>query len=578
MKRISDKTYDKEYELLLKGFECKVVPSENDGYYTVTIKENGAQVFEQEIPNVSQDLENESEEKVLQDVAQAAIDIFEAGRGTLGMGAGAKAARKASNEADLIKAVKACDIEAVKAALASGADPSYNDNEPIKIAFSSDFVNSVNVNNYKRIAEVLIKAGADPSTIKFDETSDLYKGGKRKKSMRKHSSYYDLAGREDWYMQFKGTTYEQQAYELLKQYIEASYATYEYPELEAANAEMKELEKQLELLDLERMNKAPMATKIIIINASSILKKAHFYDTECIRDYLAKFEGDPMEAQAVRLMKQFVESKAKYQEISKATEDNYKVISELTFQMDTLAMEMLSQDIDKRVPTEGIEAFPNMAGDIAELMQGVSLEEPLIPMSGTLASKKKRAADQSKLEMLVEELFNMVRGGFIDSYFKKKTIPMDPNEAFQHLIETEELTPEEARFVKNTYNSWADDPEILKDEDLDMPLPKISRRIKRSFQEVEPVADRIIEKGIYHNGQPAEAEVPDKDMYSVGDKVTLTKEFTCMNGMPVSIPKGTKGVIESLLDRSYECYSVRLMPEDSRTIVTRVPADILKKI
>ena len=45
-------TYDSDYQILLRGYEVVVKPSvENPNYYTVTLDENGAEVFNRDIPN-----------------------------------------------------------------------------------------------------------------------------------------------------------------------------------------------------------------------------------------------------------------------------------------------------------------------------------------------------------------------------------------------------------------------------------------------------------------------------------------------------------------------------------------------
>ena len=89
---MSNTTYDKDYQILLRGYDVTIKPSETENYYTVSLEEGGSEVFKRDIPNASTD-PDETEEQVLEDVAQAAIDIYESERGSLGMGAQAKRKR-----------------------------------------------------------------------------------------------------------------------------------------------------------------------------------------------------------------------------------------------------------------------------------------------------------------------------------------------------------------------------------------------------------------------------------------------------------------------------------------------------
>jgi hypothetical protein len=78
------------FTLILKGYDVTVQNSEvGDGFYTVILNESGNTVYSVDIPV---DMEEDTElltEDVVNYAAQAAIDLYEAQRGTLGQGAGA---------------------------------------------------------------------------------------------------------------------------------------------------------------------------------------------------------------------------------------------------------------------------------------------------------------------------------------------------------------------------------------------------------------------------------------------------------------------------------------------------------
>lgn len=305
------KTYDTEYAVTLRGFKVTLMPSKDiEGYYDAKIKENGAEVFKQSIPNIYNE-EGDSEKKMLDNVANAAIDIYESSRGTLGMGAGAK--QKKSRRVSMV-------------------------------------------------------------------------------------SVYNVQDREEWYMQFKGTQYEPMAYEMLGNFIDLTYNQYlKNPRREELLERQREVVYELEKLDLERLKNAKANTKIIMIQGS-IKKRSYIYDPESVKDFMAKFIGNPLESKVILLLKELMEIKEELQNIELLSDETYKDIESLNNQMYALQMEALQaeieEDLNSRMPTEGYEAFPAMATDIAELMEGVSLEEPLNPM---MIQSKKKAIQEERL-------------------------------------------------------------------------------------------------------------------------------------------------------------------------------------
>lgn len=313
-----EKTYDDAYEIILNGFFVSLAPNpEKPNYYTVILKEDGSKVFKTDIPNASQE-DGEIEEKVLNDIAKAAIDMFEAQRGTLGLGAGAtKKSRKGKimRKTHFLKTSIACE------------------------------------------------------------------------------------GFETWYMGLKGTAYEQQAYDMLLMYLDKEYEI-EILEVNSNNLskERADIKYQLKKLDIERMKTLPVSTQIIIIKAANISKKAYLYSADDIQGYLDKFTGNPMEAQAVKLVKKFIEIEEEKKKTQQAISDKWAELSTLESQMEQLSMDALYANVIDKVPTEGIEAFPNMAGDIAELMEGVQMDAPLVPtdMGSVLAKKVKKSRKSKK--------------------------------------------------------------------------------------------------------------------------------------------------------------------------------------
>jgi hypothetical protein len=314
-------TYDTDYQLLLKGYNVTVKPSEeNPEYYSVILEEGGAPVFKREIPNSSAD-PDETEEQILEDVAQAAIDLYEAERGTLGMGAQAK----------------------------------------------------------------------------------------RKKMKKK--SYLDCFG-EEWFLSLKGTPYEEQAYNLLNSYLDTEYEGFSGSELKDLYKQKDEMEYKLKKLNLERMKNSPVAPQIIVIQAFS--KSSNIYEAEDIAAYLDKFEGSAQEPEAVRLISEYLDICEAINVHEESAGDVWDSLSEIKGQMKALSLESLQAVVDAKIPTEGMEAFPGMAVDVAEMMSGISLGSELVPMADVLTASKTTKEDEKDdyvpVEERVEELGEYTEG------------------------------------------------------------------------------------------------------------------------------------------------------------------------
>jgi hypothetical protein len=80
------------YQILFRGFDCLVAPTE-EGHFDVSLFEEGAHVYTTDIPIDLSQFETEEEiddnsSALIDEAAQAAVDEFEASRGSLGQGAG----------------------------------------------------------------------------------------------------------------------------------------------------------------------------------------------------------------------------------------------------------------------------------------------------------------------------------------------------------------------------------------------------------------------------------------------------------------------------------------------------------
>lgn len=83
---------DTAYQILFRGFDCLVAPTE-EGHFDVSLFEEGAHVYTTDIPIDLSQFETDEEiddnsDALINEAAQAAVDEFEASRGSLGQGAG----------------------------------------------------------------------------------------------------------------------------------------------------------------------------------------------------------------------------------------------------------------------------------------------------------------------------------------------------------------------------------------------------------------------------------------------------------------------------------------------------------
>lgn len=444
-------TYDEEYNIILQGFDVSIVPSDQGpGYYYVTLYESGTEVFADDV-EMPEPQPGEVEEESIQNLAQAAIDIFEASRGTLGEGAGINMSAK--------RRIKSCGI--------------------------------------------------------FD--------------------YH-----EQWFMGFKGTQYEDMAYDLLKNYYGIEYEqTAQDDILYELYDKQYELEYQLKMTDLERMKAMAPNTQIIVIQG----KRAYLGDSDMYKEFLAKFKGDPLEGKIVKLLSELLDVNHSIRQHVEGQDSYFDQLRELEFQMEALSEEALQANVLSRIPTEGIEAFPNMAGQVAELMEGVEMDEPLEPMmANPFQAAKESVPFQSRTP-----------DGYLVKGEVQRSKPYQAPEGYNRVFSPAEI-----------FETGRKQAQMTPPEEPDDTYAK----------EWEPVEERIEEKGEEHEGlDPAEVLI---DTFTVGEKVKLKRKLEVpgpMNGVKKIFESGATGYIDSLYDRHGDCYMVAF----EKGGLVRVPAEFLTK-
>lgn len=285
-----------DYEIVLQGFTVTIRSTEEPDVFHVELAESGNQVYEGDIP-VDMEAE-EGEEILVEDVltyaGQAAIDLFEAERGTLGEGAGATMAKK-------------------------------------------------------------------------------------------QASLWDINNHEEWFLKFKGTGFVEQAAGLLEQklnlQLERNLADDPTAEL---YTEKTKVEYEMAMLNLERLKECDSKT-VIIIQGSRVEGCCVDSTTELLEEYLCKFISDKREDQALKLVKDYLDIEQALNVTTNNESDYWTRECEIDNLMEDLSLQLLQQNVMEVQPEEGAEALPNMAADMTELMEGVSLDVPLGEMSAKSA-------------------------------------------------------------------------------------------------------------------------------------------------------------------------------------------------
>lgn len=429
------------YKLIFRGFDASVSETDDSMVYHVILSESGNKVYEHDVR-----INIEGEELLIEDIinyaAKATIDLFEAGRGTLGQGA-----RSLGVKADKMKSAQSISM-------------------------------------------------VQPTVCYFLQSSQY----------------------ESWLNQLKGTPYEQQAILLLDQLIESNIPGATNTELDELYKNKDQITYDLDKLNLERMKTSKPNQQIIIIQAKTAC------DLDWVEGFLNAFKDNRLEAQAILKVKELIDITSAINLASAKNEDKWKQQDDIRHQMNELLALKTKSDVDARLPETGIEIAPEMAKDVAELMEGVSFAEPLQPM---FASKRGQDDFEEDSEAFDLGFGDAEHGGSIEGN------PYDSG--------TKE------------YDSW-------------LAGFKESRRHERKLKAQEDKDPFYVEEfgdelGKKHEGlDPAEVPEEDRFDFQVNDKIKLKNEVVVplRGGTTLIVEKGTKGWVTSLWDEHGDKCLVKL--------------------
>jgi hypothetical protein len=245
-----------------------------------------------------------------------------------------------------------------------------------------------NVKKVPEDTENLMLETVAKAAIDFFEVNrgSLGQGAKMSPKINRRACLVDKDN-EKWFMSFKGTAFEEMAENLLVQLYDLQFnkESLKYKSLENLR-ELTVIEYELRLLDLKRMRDLSVGTNVIIVEAG---KKGCFTyaNASYLKEFINKFAGSPLEQEVIKKMN-------RYLEIFDIIEDDSREVTRIDYeiksiqeQMDSLSLEALQQNVLKKLPVSNMDLFPEMVDDIAELMDGVEMEDPLIPMEDMFSPK-----------------------------------------------------------------------------------------------------------------------------------------------------------------------------------------------
>jgi len=370
-------------------------------------------------------------------------------------------------------------------------------------------------------------------------------GVMNKDSATKKKSYYNPIVRnyEEWYRNLQGTTYEDGAISLIEKMMDINK---DIQEKEQQINELYDFSYKLlmdmDKLDLERMKSdRGYKDKIIVIKSH---KLANFHSSNEVSEFLSMFKGHELESMIISKMKEYLDLQNRINEFNETLVSYYDSIDDIKNQMKEITILAAESNLSNNVDME-IMKYPNMANDIAELMEDVEVgdKEEVYEEFSITSSKKSR-----KLTSLDEEILKRLKdaGGFVpqeNCEYNKEDMGRLQAEMLVRLVNHSGPYEDGNRTEFFVYELTPYGEKALE--------TKVSYKISAN-EEIE-----IDELGEMHDGlQPAEVE-PDGMPFNEGEKIELTKPVeVALWGGKIVYPKGTKGHIDSLFDRHGDYYKV----------------------
>ena len=391
---------------------------------------------------------------------------------------------------------------------------------------------------------------------------------------------------ENWYAGLKGTAYEEQATQMLEQLMELSAPDHAGSETDTDKLYSQEMQilYELDVLNFERMKKHPAGQTVIIIQGS---RKVALYGVEAIEEYLEKFRGCSLEQEAISKIRELLDVRAAISNANQLDEDRWEQTRDLELAMQELAMQALQESVE--ATTSPVEEFPQMAADIEDLMDGVTLEEPLEPM---MIAKKMAQDWLNEPDEYIVQLGQrpvpdyLIPAGQDDDDVNRQFLGMvsdfmkDLEEEYSVTFIIEPINGDSIKvkpsFIDGSTTDYAEFYQSEISKFMWDKLNSLDRSAKKALNEDAVTGgEQLEELGELHEGIDI-AEVPvDEYPFNVSERVEITKNFEYRTwGGAKTLNKGTKGTIDDLFDRHGNIYYVKT--DDGKLI--KVPYTHLKRL
>ncbi len=286
-------------------------------------------------------------------------------------------------------------------------------------------------------------------------------------------------------------------------------------------------------------------------------------------DWYLKLKGTLYEQQATVLLEQYMELSAPEDDSFNQPATNFYADEErIYYELDVLNFERLKATD----PNQTVIIINASKRTAYRLYSASDIQDFLDKFSTCGGDLEIRAIAKVKELLDIRVLIQNQEVVGEDSWEKRQDLESAMNELLLQCIQEHAIESAPATGMGAAPAMAADIAELMEGVEIDAPLESMIAG-KKGFEETEE--EHLVELGEQHEGlDPAEIPLSDRK-FQEGDDVTFSEEYesTTFGGIPYSIPKGTKGTVDSLWDGSGDLVLVVLKDEGS---VVRVPMSALK--
>lgn len=348
-------------------------------------------------------------------------------------------------------------------------------------------------------------------------------------------------------------------------------------------------------VDLFEASRGTLGQGAEVLREANNMKKSACFESMYNEDWYMAFKGTPFQEQATTLLDSYLNTFAPSDpsnDVSMQIATTQREHEELIYRMDMLYFEKMKSDTGRKTVIvinaktalyiDGLESWLNAFEGHKLEPQALALAKEYLDTEAKLQTLYEQREDpwteREDLRFAMEELKIQLLQQNIEI-----NLPDEGPELAPKMMNDMFELAEGVSFDEPLEPMHELPPEVYTSETLISPDPMFSMasRKKAEADEVtENEPTEVIEKGELH-GDLDIAEIPVSEQpYEVGDSVTVSKayELPLWGGGIQDISKGTKGVVDGLLDGNGDCVLVRLdMGDEERSKLVTIPVEHLGK-